>query len=94
MCCIATLAIELSSASMNVASVTVTAMAHGLARGRQVSWKLRFAGAVAVAAAKGLLLVCSGVVVDRKVLCPDYWKCGHSVAPPGVGRAGRAAVPS
>lgn len=35
----ATLAIEVSRASMKVASVTVTAMAHGLARGRHVSWK-------------------------------------------------------
>jgi hypothetical protein len=33
----ATLAMELSSASMKVASVTVMAMAHGLARGFQVS---------------------------------------------------------
>ncbi len=35
----ATLAMEVSSASMNVASVTVMAMAQGLARGRHVSWK-------------------------------------------------------
>jgi hypothetical protein len=34
----ATLAIEVSSASMKVASVTVMAMNHGLARGRHVSW--------------------------------------------------------
>ena len=34
----ATLAMEVSSASMNVASVTVMAMAQGLARGRHVSW--------------------------------------------------------
>jgi hypothetical protein len=33
----ATLAMEVSSASMKVASVTVMAMAQGLARGRQVS---------------------------------------------------------
>jgi len=33
----ATLAMELSRASMNVASVTVMAMTHGLARGRHVS---------------------------------------------------------
>jgi len=53
----ATLAMELSSASMKVAMVTVRAMAHGLARGRQVSWKVR----VSAAAAKGLLLQGSGV---------------------------------
>ena len=35
----ATLAMEVSSASMKVASVTVMAMAHGLARGRHVWWK-------------------------------------------------------
>jgi len=35
----ATLAMELSSASMKVARVTVMAMTHGLARGRHVSWK-------------------------------------------------------
>jgi hypothetical protein len=33
----ATLAMEVSSASINVAMVTVMAMAQGLARGRQVS---------------------------------------------------------
>jgi hypothetical protein len=43
----ATLAMEVSSASMKVARVTVMAMAHGLARGRHVWWK----SAVAVAAA-------------------------------------------
>jgi hypothetical protein len=58
MCCMATLAMELSSASMKVASVTVTAMAQGLARGRHVSWKLR----VAAAAAKGLLLTTGGML--------------------------------
>ena len=47
MCCMATLAMELSSASMKVAMVTVSAMAHGLARGRQVSWKVRVAAAAA-----------------------------------------------
>lgn len=41
----ATLAMELSSASMKVARVTVKAMTQGLARGRQVSWKLRVAAA-------------------------------------------------
>ena len=35
----ATLAMEVSSASMKVARVTVMAMAQGLARGRHVSWK-------------------------------------------------------
>jgi hypothetical protein len=44
----ATLAMEVSSASMKVARVTVMAMNHGLARGRQVSWKESVA-----AAAKG-----------------------------------------
>jgi hypothetical protein len=43
----ATLAMEVSSASMKVAMVTVMAMTHGLARGRQVSWN------ESVAAAKG-----------------------------------------
>src|SRR5579862_2142357 len=37
MCGRATLAIEVSSTSMNVASVTVTAMIHGLIAGRQAS---------------------------------------------------------
>ena len=40
----ATLAMEVSSASMNVAMVTVMAMAHGLARGRHVSWNVGVAG--------------------------------------------------
>jgi tRNA A37 threonylcarbamoyladenosine modification protein TsaB len=35
----ATLAMEVSSASMKVARVTVMAMTQGLARGRHVSWK-------------------------------------------------------
>lgn len=39
MCGMATLAMEVSRASMNVASVTVTAITQGLARGRHVSWK-------------------------------------------------------
>lgn len=39
MCGMATLAMEVSRASMNVARVTVTAIAQGLARGRHVSWK-------------------------------------------------------
>ena len=43
----ATLAMEVSSDSMKVASVTVMAMAHGLALGRHVLWK----SAVAVVAA-------------------------------------------
>ncbi len=34
----ATLAMEVSSASMKVAMVTVMAMTQGLARGRHVSW--------------------------------------------------------
>jgi len=43
----ATLAMEVSSASMKVARVTVTAMSQGLARGLHVSWN------EAVTAAKG-----------------------------------------
>ena len=43
----ATLAMEVSSASMKVARVTVMAMTQGLARGRHVSWN------ESVAAAKG-----------------------------------------
>jgi len=39
MCGMATLAMEVSSASMKVARVTVMAMTQGLARGRHVSWK-------------------------------------------------------
>src|SRR4051794_38376011 len=39
MCGSATFAIELSSASMKVASVTVIAISHGFARGFHVSWK-------------------------------------------------------
>lgn len=38
MCGMATLAIDVSSASMNVAIVTVMAITHGLARGRHESW--------------------------------------------------------
>ena len=38
MCGMATLAMDVSSASMKVAMVTVMAMTHGLARGRHVSW--------------------------------------------------------
>lgn len=41
----ATLAMEVSSASMKVARVTVMAMAQGLARGRHVSWKVAVAAA-------------------------------------------------
>src|SRR5579872_4840801 len=41
----ATLAIEVSSASMKVARVTVMAMAQGLARGRHVSWNVVVAAA-------------------------------------------------
>lgn len=41
----ATLAMEVSSASMKVASVTVMAMAQGLARGRHVSWNVDVAAA-------------------------------------------------
>jgi hypothetical protein len=39
MCGMATLAMDVSSASMKVAIVTVMAMTHGFARGRHVSWK-------------------------------------------------------
>src|SRR5664279_534920 len=46
----ATLAIEVSSASMNVAKVTVRAMTQGLARGRHVSWNESVAAAAAKAA--------------------------------------------
>jgi hypothetical protein len=49
----ATLAIEVSSASMKVASVTVMAMTQGLARGRHVSWNEAVA-----AAAKGGFFSC------------------------------------
>src|SRR5579863_4407037 len=38
MCGMATLAMEVSRASMKVARVTVMAMTQGLARGRHVSW--------------------------------------------------------
>ena len=48
----ATLAMEVSSASMKVARVTVMAMTQGLARGRQVSWN----AIVAAAAARVLVL--------------------------------------
>ena len=41
----ATLAMEVSSASMKVARVTVMAMAQGLARGRHVSWNVVVAAA-------------------------------------------------
>jgi hypothetical protein len=41
----ATLAMEVSSASMKVARVTVIAMTQGLARGRQVSWNVSVAAA-------------------------------------------------
>jgi len=41
----ATLAMEVSSDSMNVAIVTVMAMTHGLARGRHVSWNESVAAA-------------------------------------------------
>ena len=41
----ATFAMEVSSASMKVARVTVMAMAQGLARGRQVSWNVVVAAA-------------------------------------------------
>jgi hypothetical protein len=52
MCGMATLAMEVSSASMKVARVTVMAMTQGLARGRQVSWN----AIVAAAAARVLVL--------------------------------------
>jgi hypothetical protein len=42
---IATFTIEVSSASMKVARVTVTAITQGLALGRHVSWKVRVAAA-------------------------------------------------
>jgi hypothetical protein len=45
----ATLAIEVSSASMKVAMVTVMAMAQGLARGRHVSWNDAVAAAAMAA---------------------------------------------
>ena len=45
MCGMATLAMEVSSASMNVAMVTVMAMTQGLARGRHVSWNVGVAAA-------------------------------------------------
>ena len=41
----ATLAMEVSSASMKVARVTVMAMTQGLARGRHVSWNESVAAA-------------------------------------------------
>lgn len=41
----ATLAMEVSRASMNVAMVTVMAMTHGFARGRHVSWNVGVAAA-------------------------------------------------
>ena len=41
----ATLTMEVSSASMKVARVTVMAMTQGLALGRHVSWKVRVAAA-------------------------------------------------
>src|ERR1700677_1121408 len=45
MCGMATLAMEVSSASMKVASVTVMAITHGFAFGRHVSWNESVAAA-------------------------------------------------
>lgn len=45
MCTMATLAMEVSSASIKVAMVTVMAMTQGLARGRHVSWNVGVAAA-------------------------------------------------
>src|SRR5579863_8669699 len=67
----ATLAIDESRASMKVASVTVMAMAHGLARGRHRSWKV---GVATAAAAKGTP-VCCGISRDPgRGLLSDYRK--------------------
>lgn len=66
MCGIATLAIDVSSASMNVASVTVMAITHGFALGRHVSWN----ESVAAAASSGPF--------DRSIEIPDYREVAYS----------------
>src|SRR5579862_213190 len=87
----ATLAIDESRASMKVASVTVMAMAHGLARGRHRSWKV---GVATAAAAKGTPVCCGisrdpgrGLLSDyRNIWLPDIWvphisilRCGRKL---------------
>lgn len=70
MCGMATLTMEVSSASMKVARVTVMAMTQGLALGRHVSWKVRVAAAKTASLIDGYWLV---LVVVRLTVSAGVW---------------------
>lgn len=80
MCGMATLAMEVSSASMKVASVTVMAMAQGLARGRHVWWNESVLAADARADPH-----CECKSVTASLSSPGSYLCGWEMAGIGAG---------